>query len=126
MIPDALNFQVYEDKIFIEKSSEGFLIEVFDPNGKKLYQIEKKYQKSPVTGDYKTLAFNHLKEDFLHKKANLFVPFHINEAGWQGFKKWATLIYPDFLPPIRGFNIDQNKIYVQPLIERIINKNISL
>jgi hypothetical protein len=113
MIADALTFRVYDDKIFIEESPKGFLIEVFDYEGKKLYQIEKKYQKSPVTEEYKTLAFNHLKEDFLHKKVNLFVPFHINEGGWNEFKKWAILIYPDFLPPIRDLFIDNNKIYIQ-------------
>lgn len=113
VIPDAINFLVYDDKIFIEESPGGFLIEVFDAGGKKLYQIEKKYEKTPVTEKYKTLAFNHLREDFLQKKVNLFVPFHIMEGGWNEFKKWAILIYPDFLPPIRDLFINNNKIYIQ-------------
>ncbi|MGD2088252.1 MAG: hypothetical protein PVH61_18890 [Candidatus Aminicenantes bacterium] len=113
MIPDALNFWVYDDKIFVEESPEGFLIEVFDYKGEKLYQIERKYEKTPVTEKYKTLAFNHLKQDFLHKKVNLFVPFHIMEAGWDEFKKWATLIYPDYLPPMRDIFVDNRKIYIQ-------------
>jgi hypothetical protein len=113
MIPDALNFRVYDDKIFIEESPEGFLIEVFDINGKKLYQIEKKHEKMKVPEEYKKIVENHLKQDFLHKKVNLFVPFHIMESGWQGFRKWATLIYPDYLTPVRDIFVDNNKIYVQ-------------
>jgi len=113
MIPDALNFWVYDDKIFIEESPEGFLIKVFDSNGQKLYQIEKKYEKMKVPGEYKEIVENHLKEDFLHKKVNLFVPFHIMESGWDEFKKWAILIYPDYLPPMRDIFIDNNKIYIQ-------------
>jgi hypothetical protein len=113
MIADALNFRVYDEKIFIEESPKGFLIEVFDFNGKKVYQIEKKHENMKVPEEYKKMVENHLKEDFLHKKVNLFVPFHIMEAGWDEFKKWATLIYPDFLPPIRDLYIDNNKIYVQ-------------
>jgi len=113
MISDALNFWVYNDKIFIEESPEGFLIEVFDSNGKKLYQIEKKPEKMGVTEEYKKRVENHLKEDFLHKKVNLFVPLHIMEAGWEAFNKWATLIYPDYLPPLRDIFIDNHKIYIQ-------------
>jgi hypothetical protein len=118
MIPDALNFWVYDDKIFVEESPKGFLIEVFDSNGKKLYQIEKKHEKMKVPEEYKKIVENHLKEDFLHKKVNLFVPFHIMEAGWDGFKKWATLIYPDYLPPMRDIFVDSNKIYIQTFNRR--------
>lgn len=113
MIADALNFRVYDDKIFVEESPKGFLIEVFDSTGKKLYQIDKKSEKIKVPEEYKKIVENHLKEDFLHKKVNLFVPFHIMEAGWDEFKKWADLIYPDYLPPIRDIFIDNHKIYVQ-------------
>ncbi len=113
MTPEALNFWVYDDKIFIEESPKGFLIEVFDYEGKKLYQIEKKHEKMKVPEEYKKIVENHLKQDFLHKKVNLFVPFHIMESGWEGFKKWATLIYPEYLPPVRDIFVDNNKIYVQ-------------
>jgi hypothetical protein len=113
MIADALNFQVYDEKIFIEESPKGFLIEVFDPTGKKLYQIDKKSEKIKVPEEYKKIVENHLKEDFLHKKVNFFVPLHIMEAGWDEFKKWTALIYPDYLPPIRDIFIDNHKIYVQ-------------
>jgi hypothetical protein len=113
MIADALNFRVYDEKIFIEESPEGFLIEVFDPTGKKLYHIDKKHEKIKVPEEYKKMVENHLKEDFLHKKVNFFVPFHIMESGWDEFKKWATLIYPDYLPPMRDIFIDNNKIYIQ-------------
>ncbi|UCH94513.1 MAG: hypothetical protein JSV88_30185 [Candidatus Aminicenantes bacterium] len=118
MIPDALNFRVYDDKIFIEESPGGFLIEVFDPEGKKLYQIEKKHEKMKVPVEYKKMVENHLKEDFLHKKVNLFVPFHIMEAGWEEFKKWANLIYPGFIPPIKDILVDNHKIYIQTFKRR--------
>ena len=32
MVPDTIHFTVYMDKIYVEKSNEGFIIEVFDKN----------------------------------------------------------------------------------------------
>jgi hypothetical protein len=34
LIPDSLNFWVYDNKIFVEESPNGFFIEVFDKEGK--------------------------------------------------------------------------------------------
>jgi len=40
MIPESINFCVYDNKIFVEESPKGFFIEIFDCEGKKLYQID--------------------------------------------------------------------------------------
>jgi len=113
LIPDAGNFCVYEDKIFIEESPSGFVIEVFDCDGKKLYQIKQEDEKTRVTDDYKKTAMAYLKESFLQKKVTVFVPIQIVESGWDAFRKWAKPVYPDFLPPIRDIVVDNGKIYLQ-------------
>jgi len=113
MIPESLNFCVYDNKIFVEESPKGFFIEIFDCEGKKLYQIDKKYKKIKVTSKYKNLVMDNLKESFKQKKVGVFVPLHIVEGGWENFKKWAKFIYPDYIPSIRDIVVDNEKIYVQ-------------
>ena len=53
MIPDSLHFCICDNKIFVEKSTRGFFIDVYNAEGKKLYQIEKKYEKVNVTNSDK-------------------------------------------------------------------------
>ena len=113
MIPDSANFCVYDEKIFIEESPGGFVIEVFDSEGKKLYDIKKNDEKTRVTEDYKKTAMEYLKESFLRKKVTVFVPINVVESGWDAFRKWAKLVYPDYLPPIQDIVVDSGKIYAQ-------------
>lgn len=103
LIPDSINYWVYDDKIFIEESPKGFFIEVFDSEGKRVYQINKEYKKIKVTEEHKTLAINSFKEE-RHIKAL---------GGWENFKKTSNFIYPDTLPPIQNILVDNNKIYIQ-------------
>ena len=118
MFPDSMNFCVYGDNIFVERSTEGFRIDVFDSQGNKLYEIKKPYEKTLVTEEYKKTAEASLKESLLHKKVGVFVPFHIMESGWDAFKKWALLDYPEYLPPIRDFLVKNDKIYVQTYVQQ--------
>jgi hypothetical protein len=105
MIPDAIHFRIYQDKIFIEKSPEGFIIDVYDSFGNKLYRINNPYKKISVTDDYKKKALRLLKED----------PFIKNQhpGFWETFEKKSKFLYPDSFPAIQDFVIDDDKIYVQ-------------
>ncbi|MCP4154658.1 MAG: hypothetical protein GY757_43445 [bacterium] len=113
MSPDSLNFYVYNDKIYIEESKKGFVVEVFDSEGKRLHRIDKKIEKTPVTKEYREIALGKVKEDLLQKRLNYFVPGDVIEAGWDAFKKWATFVYPDTLPPMQDIVVDKNTIYIQ-------------
>ncbi|MCP4221563.1 MAG: hypothetical protein GY765_43465 [bacterium] len=118
VISDSVNIRIYNDKIFIEKSPEGFILDVFDWQGKKQYRIQQDMEKVVFSDDQKKWAMARLKEDFLRKKVNLVVPSPIMNRGWEGSKKWATFIYPDTLPPIQSFKIVDDRIYVSTFKRR--------
>lgn len=104
MVPDAIHFCVYEDRIFIEESPKGFFIEVFDSKGKKLYQIENKFTKIPVTRKDKLEIEEIVRVD----------PFmRIQSGGWDQMKKEYKLDYPNTFPAIQGLVVSNNKIYIQ-------------
>lgn len=103
MIPDSIHVQVYEDKIYIEESPDGFVIEVFDSSGKKISLISKDYKKLAVTKKDKEQAEEHLRLDPMTKLA---------EGGWETMKNQYKMNYPSFFPAIRDLVVDDNKIYV--------------
>lgn len=107
LFSDLLNFQVWDNKIFIEKSPEGFLIGVFDSNGKELYQIKREYEKTKVTGAHKEAALKEIKEDPTIKR-------RIKQFGsWESLMKMMKFTFPDFLPPIQYMEIADRKIYAR-------------
>jgi len=105
LIPDVMDFQVWDDKIFIERSREGFIIDVFDGSGKKLYRIHKDIEKIPVTGKHREAAENKFKQD----------PF-IRQIGFENFKRnfgVGGFICPDFFPPIQNLDVSHGRIYAR-------------
>lgn len=102
MIPDVLNFSVWEDKIFIEKSREGFILEVFNSRGDRLYRIEKKIERIPRTKIHENEALEAFKTD----------PF-LKRLGFEEFKRLSTFVWPEALPAIRDFTVTDTKIYVR-------------
>jgi hypothetical protein len=104
MVPDAILYQVYQDKIFIEQSLKGLMIEVFDSRGASLYSIQHDYDKVPVTRE---------KRRELEESLRLDPYMNISPDNWEQFKSQTEMIYPDSFPAIRDFFIADNKIYVQ-------------
>ena len=102
MLLDYPSFRVYKNKIFVEKSTEGFLIDVFDVNGKKLYQISKNYQKTKISERFKDEISERFKEDPL-----------IKSIGWDTIKKGVKLTLPETFPAIQSMEISCDKIYIQ-------------
>ena len=102
MIPDIIHFKTLGNKVFIEKSREGFLIDVFDSNGEKLYQIEKSVNKIKVTKEDEVKIMNKFKNDPL-----------IKQIGFENFKRMGKMIFPEFFPVIGGIKVANKKIYVR-------------
>ena len=104
---DLVNFQVWDNKIFIEKSPEGFVIDVFNSNGKALYQINREYDKIKVTDAHKEAALKEIKEDPTIKR-------QIKQFGsWENLQKMMKFTFPDFLPPIQNMEIADGRIYAR-------------
>ena len=102
MIPDILNFWVWDNNIYIEKSREGFLIEIFDSSGKKQHVIRKKISSIKVTDNDKQRAVDKFKED----------PF-VKQIGWDELKKFSKIVFPEMFPPIDSIIVDGKKIFVK-------------
>jgi hypothetical protein len=90
-------FETYQDKLFVAMEPETFKIRVFDTNGKSLYSITHQYKKQEVTENDKKRVETYFKT---HPRFKNF--YHILKP----------LKYPEFYPPIRLLNIDNDKVYV--------------
>jgi hypothetical protein len=102
MIPDVLNFAVWDDKVFVEKSREGFVLEIYDSRGERIGRIERKAERTPVTDADRNEAVEAVKT----------IPF-VKRAGFEEFKRMSTLVWPDALPAIRDFAVAGGKIFVR-------------
>lgn len=102
LIPDSLNIWAADDKLFIDKSPEGFVIDVYDREGKKLYRIQNKYEKIKVTGEHKKNIIETFKQERL-----------VKIRGWENVRQSLTFHYPDYFPAIQDFLIADKKIYVR-------------
>ncbi len=113
LVPDVANMVVYEDKIFVEKSTEGFVINVYDSKGNDLYKIRKDIPPLKVTAKIKEM----LLKEFIEDRA---VQFQMTQTGesWDEFKKRFNLHYPDTLPHIRDILVKAGKIYIRTYITK--------
>lgn len=107
MIADFINFQVFDDKIFIEESLKGFLIGVFDSSGNRIYEVRREYEKIPVKSEDKEAAYAEFREDPSVK------PQIKTSGGWETFRKFLQFNFPDYFPPIQEFNISDGKMYIK-------------
>ena len=107
MTMEFVSIVITEEKIFLEESPKGFLIEVFDLNGNKLYDIEKKYTKTPVTSKDREKLENKLKNDpQVKQQAN-------RVGGWGELKKFIKMNFSAYFPPIKGIEASGNRLYVR-------------
>jgi len=102
MIPDSLHFCVCDNKIFVEKSIEGFFVDVYNAEGEKLYQIKKEYEKVKVANSDKEEVLRLYKADPL-----------VKQIGYENLKNRIQFIYPDSYPPIQSINGFGGNIYVK-------------
>ncbi len=104
VIPDSIHFQVYKDRIYVDKSPEGFVIGVFDPSGHKVKEIRKEYVPVAVTPQHKQDYERMMRED-----PNM----QMSPQDWERFKSQTRFKFLENFPAIRDFLITDEKIYVQ-------------
>lgn len=104
MIPDAIHVQVYEGNLYVEKSPEGCVIDVYGPGGRKLREIRVDDGKRRVTRADRLRCERLLREDPM---------MNIQEENWEQFTTRTRLRYPEYFPAIRDFVISEDRIYVQ-------------
>ncbi|MCP4216283.1 MAG: hypothetical protein GY765_16665 [bacterium] len=107
MANDTIHFVVYRDKIYVEASNNGFVVNVFDSKGTKELEIKKNLDvRKSITGKDKEALFENLKNDRMISMVATKV------GGWENFRKRMTLMYPDAFPLIKNIVVGNGKIYV--------------
>ncbi len=107
MVVDFINIRVYENKLFIDESPGGFLVEVFDQEGNKLYNIKKPVKLIKVTKEHRKQLIEDLKEDpWVKPQIKLF-------GGWNEAKKLFTMNFHDYFPAIQNIEISDNHLFIQ-------------
>ena len=101
MLYDTPLISVWEDKIYVEKSSRGFLIDVYNLKGDIIHSIKHPYKNLEFSEERKNRSIEIHKNDPLVK----------NAGGWKQFKK--NIIFPKTYPAIQGLGIYDGKIYVK-------------
>lgn len=95
VIPDCLDFDVVDDKIFISDSRKGFYIGVFDSQGKLLYEIQNPYEKIKVSRAFRN---NHIKE--LQERED-----------WEQLKARFKYVFKKYFPAFFSTRIAGKNIY---------------
>jgi len=90
---------VYDNKLFVGSSDQGFVFQVFDQQGKKLYDIKRDEPKIKFTDEYKNLVF---------KKIKALVG---GDAGFKSLQETRDLITPGYIPAYFNFFVDDDKIW---------------
>jgi hypothetical protein len=88
----------YRDRVYVVVGKSGFMIDVFDLQGKKLYTINKKYSPLKVPGNYKNRVLKWFKNNPNFKQ---YYEFFIQR-----------LDFRDQFPPIRTMMVESDRIYV--------------
>ena len=94
----SFNFIPYKDRAYVVAGKEGFVIDVFDQKGNKLYRIKKEFKPLKVPAEFK-------KENEQWFKTNSFYKQY-----WEFFK--TRVSYKKQYPPIRDMDVTDDRIYV--------------
>jgi hypothetical protein len=95
---NSFSFPPYKDRIYIAAGKEGFVIDVFDKEGTKLYRIKKDYKPLKVPEDYKKKTLEWFKSNTFYKQA------------WEFFKN--RISFRTHYPAIRDMDVTDDRIYV--------------
>ena len=95
---DYFMYCIEDDKIFLGDTAKGFLIEVFDGKGNKLYQIKKNYKPLKVTETFKNRVLKKLK----NTKNRI-----LKSANRRGYKAG----FKEYFPAFEFIRVTKGKIY---------------
>lgn len=96
--PPGFHFYPYKDKLFVI-GHEDFIIEVFDENGNKLFDITQKYERLKVSEEEKKAVHDWFKIN----PGTRNMPSSIKKM----------IRFPDYFPAVRDMVINNEKLYVR-------------
>lgn len=95
VIGDCWNYVAYNKRIYLSDTRKGFHFSVFNSSGKKLYEINNKYEKLGISDNF--------KEDYMKR-----LRAHSN---WEMYKKSYNFIFKKYFPAFASFKVINDKIY---------------
>jgi len=105
---DTLVFDVSEDHIFVDRSTQGPFIEVYDMNGTKVNRFPVPGKKIPVREKDKEMLLNYLIQDSLMQQI-----MRQNRIDWKELSKNFKFTYSDHYPAVCDMSIDDEKLYIK-------------
>ncbi len=104
---DALNVSVHQDRIYVDQSKEGFVVGVYDSQGKLLYKISRPYKKLKYTKEHGDSVMNKLKNDPT-----------VKGIGWDNLKNIIKTTHGEYLPSITDMMIADNHLYLKTSVRK--------
>jgi len=102
MIPDSIHFYIKNERIYVERSDKGTVIEVFDTDGNPLRTLKFSSAKTIVTETDKNSAMNRYKNDSL-----------VKQIGFENLKKRISFEFPKYFPEIANVSFYKNNIIIK-------------
>lgn len=103
---DCYRAIVYKDRLYIGTTDRGYYIAVFDTEGNKLYEIDKKYNRRKV------------KKENIETFKNKFLKVTMGSR-YEEYAATTELIFPEYYPAFVNFKVDSDRIYVFKYPERL-------
>jgi|GEM_PF-4592176 len=119
VVPDFPQFAVHDNLLYIQNNENPGVtrIDIYDANGNRLRSLSRPAKPLAVDEAVRKKLLTELRLNFDQRK-DLAITIPVTIQNWDDFLKWATLDYPKYLPSIRDFWIDRERIYVQSYEEK--------
>lgn len=114
-IADGLNFWIIGDRVWVEESPDGFVLEQFDSHGRTLRKVTHQVPRLKVTPKDRESAYNqYLKIPSLYRLKK-----EQGEAALKQFIGQLNFVYPDNFPTIRHLKWDGERLYLRSFEQTI-------
>ncbi len=99
-------YNAIDQFVIVGNTQKGFYFGVYNTNGKKLYEIKRKYKKCLITEDQKKSYIEHFKAI-------------IGPTRFKKFSLQKNRVFPEFYPAYESFEVNQGKVYIRlyPMVE---------
>lgn len=105
-----LQFATYKDKIFVKPFENKFTLDVYDTTGKKLYSINREYEKVEVS------------DADIQRYHSYFKNYSKVRKNYKNIRK--ELQFADTFPAIQTFTVTDGKIYVVTYKKKDLNSEV--
>jgi hypothetical protein len=104
LLGDQLHFTVVRDRVCVEESPKGFVVECFDSSGKRVSTIERAHAGVPVTAADRDREMALVRTE---KRVALMIGM---TGSWEKLRQIWTITFPAVTPPLRELQASANRL----------------